>query len=523
MFYGCKALNKLTIGELNTSNVESMRSMFYGCENLKTLNLSSFDTANVTDMRYMFYNCFALKNLNRGDRFVTDQADTTKMLYGVGESKYDNTAWQKNILGSFMLNDADANGTYTVEEEMNSSVLGSKYRREQICSITILDTLEDAPENAWDVSEAKNGKVMAWVTPNGGLYDLYIAGEGGVSSGKDPSHMFAGYANATKINFGNAFHTDEAENMLAMFYGCKNLKELVLADFVTSNVTNMSYMFSSCESLTELTLGEQFDTAKVENMQHMFNLCGNLETLNLSKFDTSLVTDMSWMFANCTKLKELTLGDGFIVGDDTDTESMYLNCPAGVPRWKSNVLKCYTVLDTDGNGANSIEEVAASSVFGSSYRREQISSITVLDSLVNAPEDAWDVSDDESGSVMAWVSKNGEMYELYLAGEGGICIEGYTYCLFAGYTNAVSISLGEAFHTDGAEFLCSMFYGCKSLEKLELTFFDTASVQNMDLMFGYCKKLSDLILGDKFVTTNAVTNNMFYDCPAGEDYTHLVK
>lgn len=42
-------------------------------------------------------------------------------------------------------------------------VFGSSYLREQIRSVTFLDTLSDMPSDAWDVSEAGNGKVMAWV------------------------------------------------------------------------------------------------------------------------------------------------------------------------------------------------------------------------------------------------------------------------------------------------------------------------------------------------------------------------
>lgn len=41
-------------------------------------------------------------------------------------------------------------------------------------------------------------------------------------------------------------------------------------------------------------------------------------------------------------------------------------------------------------------------------------------------------------------------------------------------------------------------------------------------MFCSCSSLTSLDLGDKFVTTNAFTYDMFDDCPAGANYQHLL-
>ena len=61
-------------------------------------------------------------------------------------------------------------------------VFGSDIMRNQIKSVTFLDTLADIPSSAWDVSAVGNGSVMAWVKLNAGLYDLYIAAEGGINA-----------------------------------------------------------------------------------------------------------------------------------------------------------------------------------------------------------------------------------------------------------------------------------------------------------------------------------------------------
>ena len=46
-----------------------------------------------------------------------------------------------------------------------------------VLTVTILDRLDAAPEECWDVSEEQNGLVLAWVEEDGTFYDLYIAGE----------------------------------------------------------------------------------------------------------------------------------------------------------------------------------------------------------------------------------------------------------------------------------------------------------------------------------------------------------
>ena len=189
------------------------------------------------------------------------------------------------------------------EEAKVFPVFGSEYRREQIASVTFLDTLSDAPEDTWDVSAAGDGRVMAWVTPANELYDLYIAAEGGVNAANACSDLFSGYSNAKTINFGEAFHTTGATDMSCMFFGC--------------------------EALTDLTLGDSFDTSAVQDMSHMFYCCISLKDLTLGdSFDTSAVQDMNRMFCRCKSLTKLTLGDNFVT-TNADTEDMFYDCPAG--------------------------------------------------------------------------------------------------------------------------------------------------------------------------------------------------
>ena len=205
-------------------------------------------------------------------------------------------------------------------------VFGSKYLRKQIVSITFLNTAEGARADAWDVSEAGDGRVLAWVIPNGEMYDLYIGAEGGISAGKSCNTLFAGYEYVQQIFNLDFLHTENVQDMGFMFYECKSLTSLDLYRFDTSNVQNMTWMFDGCSLLTSLDL-RSFDTSKVQNMIRMFSDCISLTGLDLRSFDTSNVQNMSTMFYGCKSLTSLDLRS-FDTSKVQNMSSMFSHCEA---------------------------------------------------------------------------------------------------------------------------------------------------------------------------------------------------
>ena len=119
----------------------------------------------------------------------------------------------------------------------------------------------------------------------------------------------------------SSFDTSQVANMKWMFYGMRNLTSLNLSNFNTSKVTNMGYMFGDMPNLTTLNLSS-FNTSNVTNMQQMFAGMRSLTTLNLSNFDTSKVTDMSDMFYNLSNLASLNLSN-FDTSQVTNMNSMF--------------------------------------------------------------------------------------------------------------------------------------------------------------------------------------------------------
>ena len=59
-----------------------------------------------------------------------------------------------------------------------------------------------------------------------------------------------------------------------------------------------------------------------------------------------------------------------------------------------------------------------------------------------------------------------------------------------------------------------MFYGCLSLEKLNLSNFNIDKVTNTSFMFYNCSSLKELIVSSNFkANDSAFTDNMFEGCP----------
>ena len=135
----------------------------------------------------------------------------------------------------------------------------------------------------------------------------------------DMKYMFRDMSSLTTLNLSN-FDTSRVTNMEVMFYGMSSLTSLDLSNFDTSQVKYMNYMFSYMSSLTTLDLSN-FDTSQVAYMNSMFSGT-SLTSLNLSNFDTSKVMKMSNMFFNMRNLTSLNLTN-FNTSKVTDMEDMF--------------------------------------------------------------------------------------------------------------------------------------------------------------------------------------------------------
>ena len=203
----------------------------------------------------------------------------------------------------------------------------SAYRNKITSITTKKDNIVPATAiESWDISEAGDGSVMAYVEDDGTGNDTYkvtIGGKGGIIANESMIGYFYWFYEMTSIDL-SALDTSQVKNMSGMFAFCSSLTNLDVNNFDTSKVTNMSSMFDSCISLTSLDL-RNFDTSNVTNMHTMFDSCSILASLDLSNFDTSQVTDMGSMFSGCSSLTSLDVSK-FDTSQVTSMSGMFSEC-----------------------------------------------------------------------------------------------------------------------------------------------------------------------------------------------------
>ncbi len=316
MFYDCGSLTSLDLSGFDTSNVTNMQGMFSSCSSLSELDLSGFDTSKVTDMARMFSSCGSLSKLDLSGFDSSNVGNMEDIFYGCSSLK-SLTCSDRKILAKYSASAASlstdvhvmARTFYASGREEECFWGQTQYKRKDVKALTFQSSLSGVPSSAWDVSEAGDGSVLAWMDNS----NLYVASDGEIAPNSHASWIFQNFVNLKAIDFGNCFVTSNVTDMSNMFSYCSSLTELDLSNFDTSNVTNMRGMFDNCGNLTSLDLSN-FDTSNVTDMNSMFYYCQSLTRLDLSGFETPpYVRSIYRMFKGCDKLKNLICSDGKIL------------------------------------------------------------------------------------------------------------------------------------------------------------------------------------------------------------------
>lgn len=397
-------------------------------------------------------------------------------------------------------------------EEINDvyrgTVLGSDISRDSIVSVTFLDTLDDAPDTAWDASREQDGTVKAWaeqdaVSPD--KYDLFIGADGGVKA-ENCYRLFRGYYNLEEIEFNGCFDTSKATNMVGMFYDCSSLTALDVSSFDTSHVTDMSSMFYNCSSLTKLDLSN-FDTSAAEDMKNMFCGCENLIVLDVGSFDTSHVTDMSSMFEGCVNLAALDVSS-FKTDAVTDMMKMFRDC--------TNLV----VLDVSGFDTSAVKNMESMFYECSSLAELNVSSFDTSQvvgmrwmfynctSLKELDVSNFDTSAAENMKSMFGGCEN--LTELDVSGFDTNKVTDMSF-IFRNCRSLITLDV-SGFNTSKVTNMKAMFIDCKSLSKLDVSGFNTSQVTDMSWMFNKCLRLTELDASSFDTSAAENMGHMFQFC-----------
>ncbi len=361
---------------------------------------------------------------------------------------------------------------------------------------------------SWDISEAGDGSIMAYVEDDGSgnsTYKVTIGGKGGIIANESMIRYFADFSKMTSIDL-SALDTSEVTNTDYMFYGCNQLTSLDVSNFDTSQVTDMSYMFEFCSSLTSLDIST-FDTSKVTDMRGMFLGCSRLTSLDVSKFDTSQVTNMSSMFG-CGSLISLDLRN-FDTSKVTDMSYMFDSCSSltsldvsnfdtsnvTIMRQMFDDCSSLTILDVSSFDTSKVTDMR--SMF------KNCSSLTILDVSSFDTSNVTDMSSmfENCSSLTSLDLRNFDTSKVTSMRS-----------MFENCSSLTSLDLRN-FDTSNVTDMVGMFENCSSLTSLDLRNFDTSKVIGMHWMFFGCNKLTKITVSNKWVigsSTNTV--NMFTNC-----------
>ena len=418
----------------------------------------------------------------------------------------------------------DPNGEPTMD--ITTTDYHSEEYRNSITSIVTKNNI-DIPSTAieyWDVSEAGDGSVIAYVEDDGsgqGTYKVTIGGQGEIIANPNSEGVFAMFPSLQTIdltyldtsrvtNMGG--HYAESENYVEQYFGMfsynESLQAITFGDsWNTSKVTNMSQMFSDCSSLDDSEMQSiisYLNTSQVTNMSAMFYGCNSLTNLDLSNFNTSQVTDMSGMFGNCIRLTSLDLSN-FDTSQVIDMSEMF------------GYSSSLTSLDLSNFDTSQVTNM--SFMFGGCYQLENIIFGNNWNtSLVKYMSNMFGYCDslttlDLSGFDTSQVTDMSDM--------------------FSSCRSLPSLDL-SSFDTSNVTNMQGMFSDCSSLTSLDLSKFNTSNVTNMggrfkiissssisgngDGMFSHCSNLKRIIFGDNFDTSNVTNmNSMFRDCESLEE------
>ena len=288
--------------------------------------------------------------------------------------------------------------------------------------------------------------------------------------------MFYGMSNLTTLNVSH-FDTSKVTDMSLMFHGMRDLSALNLSSFNTSQVTDMHNMFYGMSNLTTLDLSN-FDTSKVTNMGLMFYGMSNVTALDLSNFDTSKVTNMGNMFSSMTNLTSLNLSS-FNTSEVTNMGFMFY----GIPNLTSLDLSNFDTSKTTKMsfmfyGMRNLTALNLSS-FNTSQVTDMGGMFYGMSNLTTLNVSHFDTS---------------KVTDMHF--------------MFRDTSSLASLDLSN-FDTSKVTDMNYMFHNTSSLTSLNLSNFDTSKVTNMEAMFSDMSGLTSLDLSN--FDTSQVTNmeNMF--------------
>ena len=157
-------------------------------------------------------------------------------------------------------------------------------------------------------------------------------------------------------------------------------------------------------------------------------------------------------------------------------------------------------------------------VLGSDILREDITQIEFVKNRKNSfPDGAWDVSEDRSKTIWAWIEDRDNEKILKIGSRNGVYANSDCESFFQNYTQVTKISFNKLISTKNVRNMWKMFADCYNLEKIDVSNFDTSNVIDMGMMFDSCYNLQKVDVSGFDTSNVGDMSYMFCDCRTLEE------
>lgn len=472
-------------------------SQLKSVQNLKKLNMS-----NVKYASNMFFYCTSLTDFKIQDLDLSSLENAGSMFSNTG----------------FI--DLDFSNLYMPKLKSISGFLNNCINLRTVnmsnLNIETLENLGTPPSIFWGCSSLEEVDIsnanMKGLYNVGGFFNLIPvkkinASNINLEKCTSLSGFFSGLSNLEYLDLSN-LNVSNATSF-RMFGGCNALKELKI-DGLKSNTTNIDEIFKDLRGLESIEITD-WDTPNLNSVQRMFDCCIKLSDINISGLKKIHLSSASGMFSNCSSLKELDLSEfnfsgailGGILSGTTSLESVDLS-------------------NTNLDGAAPSGFLYGSAVKHLNMSNASIKNIAYFGGLSASYLETVDISNvDASGTAnfSGCFSSLSSLKSINLQNANLEDAEDFRGFLFG------CISLEDVNFSNtkiNAKYYDSMFAGCTSIKKLDLSSFNIPDEAQMNGMFSGANSLEEITLGEDFQFTSEDHNLRdvpWYNKTTGEIFT----
>ena len=510
MFANCEQLKEVIIGGANIDSWTTAKDMFKGCAiekfDLTGLDFDKFGANNLFDVdkadegeantklvldNITFANKNKVKSLFENDEYLShvnelsmndvklpaDSSDLLSKFTQVETLSLDNIDVTNVTNYSNILANLDKLNKITISEELSKKMveMGLTGKWQNVDTNKIFDLEKSNPEQTGSATyvrfegeipvEAKTHiipKDFCSIMP----YEKKDIVK--VTFTKEPEETFLQNRYLLKpMSYWAIF--DFYDEGLYMYYDGTGCVVFTCAEQDTMKINDLKQFFSNYTNLTTVQGWENVDTSEVTDMSSMFYRCGALTSVDFGDLDTSSVTNASDLFEYCTSLKQVDLSNFNPNKNNVRLDFMFYN--SGIEKVTMYGLDNCTRMNYAFSQCEKLTEVDFSNA--NTSKLEDIRELfNKCNNLKRVNFNGCDLSSISHRSDMFYENNSMEYMDF-----SNVKFP-YDSSYFFASLPAKTILVDNA-DTSKTQVMKYMFYGCRNIEKLDLSSFDTSKVTDM--------------------------------------------